>query len=56
VSERDEDIRGLVEGGLAYREVIEECAPVGYVAVQQKGRPAFPIQPVRLHFEIQPLL
>ncbi len=41
---------------LAYREVIEECAPVGYVAVQQKGRPAFPMHPVRLLFEIQPCL
>ena len=54
--ERDESIRWLAEEDLVFREVVEECASVGYVAVQQKGRPAFPVHTLCLLFEVRPLL
>src|SRR5215207_787017 len=55
VPDRDQGARGLAEEDLVLHELIEERSPVGYVAVQQKGGPALPAQPVNRLLEIRPL-
>ena len=53
---RDDGIRGLAKENLEVGGVVEEGIPLGYVAVQQEGRPALPGQLAHLVLELRPLL